>query len=130
MKKTFTEFKTMLLRPACYNGAQFEAELVLDESDLYRESLDIVRALGMPVGDTVRVRGKIGSEEERKYSEYVSIYMSGDVLDEFISRFGIENITATLMLKLELVYSVYESTDYRCEAMEDEIIGFRLLEIC
>lgn len=130
MKKTFTEIKTMLLRPAHYKGIQFEAELVLDESDLYRESLNIVRALEMPVGDTVRVRGKIGGKEERKYSEYVSVYMSGDVLDELISRFGVENITVTLSLKLELIYAVYEADNCGYETVEEEAIGFRLLEIC
>ena len=131
MKKTFVQLKTMLLRPAYYNGEQFEADIIFNGADLDGETPTIMKALDMPFGDTAKIRGKLKREtESRKFGDYINIYISGDMLEDFIKRFGVEDVEATLTLKLELVYAVFQDNDCLSDPYDSEVIGFKLLGIC
>ena len=72
MKTTYKEFKKMSLRPAFYNGTQFDIDVIFDGADLHREGVTPTKALNMIVGDTVRVRGKVKSDKkDNNYDQFI-----------------------------------------------------------
>lgn len=124
--KTYEEFKIMSLRPAFYNGTQFEADVNFDEASAFRVSMAETEAVNMVQGDTVRIGGRICNENN---GEYISVLMCGDELTEFIEKYGVHEVSATVRMKLELVYAVYSCNDYSFEPSEEEIIAYKLIEI-
>ena len=128
MKTTYEEFKVMSLRPAYYNGTQFEADICFDEASAYRVYITEADAANMIRGDTVRISGKIRTDDKTDY-EFVTVYMCGDELTEFIEKFGAHKISATVRMKLELVYTAYEETSWNDEHRKEEMIIYKLLGI-
>lgn len=126
--KTYEEFKVMELRPAYYNGTVFEIDVEFKESTVFGVGIEVAKAINMVVGDTVRISGKVFGEEADY--EYISIYMCGDVLTDFIGKYGVGKITAErVRMKLEQIYTVYKCNDYGFEPKEEEITAYKLIEI-
>lgn len=125
MKITYEGLKIMLLRPALYNGKEFEADIEFTYGSLFRAKLYETDALAMPSGDTTKIPGKISFEEEKKY-EQIPIYMSADVLTRFIEEYGIHRINATVGMKLKLVYAIYTENSSTNPVRED-LIAFELV---
>ncbi len=128
MKTAFEEFKVMSLRPAFYNGTQFEAEIIFNEANAYSVDITEAEAVNMIPGDTVRINGKITDDTEKDY-DFISVYMCGEELTEFIEKYGIHKVSGTVRMKLEIVYSVYEYNEYGMEPIRTEKTVFRLLGI-
>ena len=126
--KTYEEFKIMKLRPAFYNGTVFEIDVEFTDTSAFRVDIDVAKAINMTVGDTIRISGNV-FVEEADY-EYISIYMCGDVLTDFINKYGVNNITTDrVRMKLEQIYTVYNCNDYSLEPKEEEITAYKLIEI-
>ena len=126
--KTYEEFKVMSLRPAIHNGAVFEVDVDFDDAPIFRIDIDFSRAIGTPMGDSVKIRGKVFAEEEDY--EYINIYMYGDAFTDFINKYGVNHITANVRMKLEQVYTIYEAReDYCYEPKKVEIVAYKLVEI-
>ena len=125
--KTFEEFSVMTLRPAHYNGTVFEIDVEFKEASLFEAGIDVVKAIGMTGGDTVRISGRILSDESE--CEFVSVYMCGDVLSDFINKYGVRKINASVRMKLELIYAVYENRDFVVDPKNEEITAYRLIEL-
>lgn len=126
--KTYEEFKVMALRPAHYNGTVFEIDVEFYDASAFRVDIEVAKAINMTVGDTVRIGGKVFGEEADY--EYISIYMCGDVLTDFIGKYGVNNITTDrVRMKVEQKYTVYKYNDYSFEPKEEEIIAYRLIEL-
>ena len=125
MKKTFENFKMMSLRPALYNGTVFETDVSFNDASAFRVGIKEARALNMICGDTVRIRGRVCGTSD---CEYIEIYMCGDALTDFISKHGTFKITGEIGMKLELIYAVYENTEFSIEPEKEEITAFRLIE--
>ena len=126
--KTYEEFKVMKLRPAFYNGTVFEIDVEFNDASAFRVDIEIAKAINMTVGDTVRIGGKVFSEEADY--EYISICMCGDALADFIGKYGVNKITTDrVRMKLEQVYAVYKCNDYSIEPRDEEITAYKLIEI-
>ncbi len=125
MKITYKEFRKMSLRPAFYNGTQFEIDVIFDGTDLHREGITPTKALHMIVGDTVRVRGMVKADGKDNDYDYISIYICGEELEDFINRYGVDDINATVTLKLESVYATYDSEQFCSEPATEEITGYK-----
>ena len=121
MKITHNELKLMLMRPAVYNGEEFEIDVQLENASLRRTDLAEADAIGMKPGDTASIRGEafFGDAAER-----VTVYMSEDILTEFVERYGLESVTDAVTMRVKLTYATNEY--YGCP---DEIIACKLLEI-
>lgn len=127
--KTFEEIKIMSLRPAFYNGTQFEAEVSFDEASAFRVSITETEAVNMILGDTVRISGKIKTEDEKDY-EYISVFMCGDELSEFIEKYGVHKVSGTVRMKLELIHAVYyEDATWDNERKKEDLTVYKLLGI-
>lgn len=127
MKTTFKKFRTISLRPALYNGTEFEIDINFDEASVFRTDLVITEAINMMPGDTVRIGGYVFEEDTNH--QYINIYMCGDALTSFISKYGTDNISAVVSMKLELIYGTYTDTDYCYEPKKEEIAAYKLIEI-
>lgn len=127
MKITYEEFNAMELRPAYYNGTQFEIDIDFRKVSPHRVGIEVSKAINAVVGDTVRISGKVFIEN----SDFINIdvYMCGDVLSDFIEKYGSGRITETIKMKLERVYAVYECNDYSFEPNKEEIAAYKLIEI-
>ena len=126
--KTYEEYKIMGLRPAFYNGTVFEIDVEFKDTSAFRVDIDVAKAINMTVGDTVRISGKVFGEEADY--EYISIYMCGDALTDFIGKYGVNKITIDRVhMKLKQIYAVYKCNDYSVEPREEEITAYKLIEI-
>ncbi len=126
--KTYDEIKIFSLRPAFYNGIQFETDVCFEKANVFRVSITETEAVGMIQGDTVRINGKIKSEDE-KDCEYISVYMCGDELAEFIEKYGVSKVSGTARMKLELIYAIYEETNWNDERKKEDMVAYKLLGI-
>lgn len=126
MNITYEDFKLIQLRPAKYSGKEITLEVQFNGHNLYRTDINEARALGFKPGDTVSINGKVQFDNDDSSYEFVTIYMSEDVLTEFIEKFGISKITSKVNMKLKYVYAVYEEDPFM-EEKQQEIVGFILL---
>lgn len=127
MKTTFEEFSVMALRPALYNGKHLEVDVDFRKASFRRVGIEVSKAINAPVGDTVKISGNIFTGNSD--FNHIGIYMYGDVLTDFINRYGINRISGTVRMKLEQVYAVYEYNNYGIEPVEEEITAYKLVEI-
>ncbi len=125
--KTYEEFMEIELRPAYYNGTVFEIDVEFNEASVFGVGIEVAKAINMVTGDTVRIGGKVCGEGSD--FEYINVYMSGDILTEFIEKYGVRKITNSVRMKLELVYAVYDCNDYGFEPREEEITAYKLIEL-
>lgn len=126
MNITCEDFKLIQLRPAKYSGKEITLEVQFNGHNLYRTDINEARALGLKPGDTVSINGKVQFDNDNSSYEFVTVYMSEDVLTEFIEKFGISKITSKVNMKLKYVYAVYEEDPF-IEEKQQEIVGFILL---
>lgn len=109
MKMTsFDLFRQISLRPAAYKGTTVFFEVEFNNAKLYKADMHVSSALGLKNGNTCYIRGKCVFEDE-KY-EYVDLYMTDEVLDDFISRFGTYNINEKIVVEAEVAYATYSSS--------------------
>ncbi len=127
MKITYEEFKIMSLRPAFNNGSQFEIEVTFSDAELHRTGISDTKALNMLIGDTVRVSGGVKIDGKDDKYKWITIYMCGEELEDFIGKYGVENINATTTLKLEMAYAVYEYDQYCGDSVTEEITGYKYI---
>lgn len=76
MKISYNEYKLMLLRPAVYNGEEFEIDVQFNNDSLYRTEVAIAEALNMKHGDTASIHGKVCFDNKESIYDCISIYMS------------------------------------------------------
>ncbi len=129
MKISYSKYKLMLLRPAIYNGEEFELDVQFNKDSLYRTDFAIAEALNMKHGDTASIHGKACFDNEDSSYDYIKVYMSESVLTKFIERYGFNKINATVSIKAKFVYAVYNSDEFYDEGKKEEIIACKLLEI-
>lgn len=129
MKMSYKTFKLMLLRPAVYNGEEFEIDVQFNNDSLYRTDFAVVDAINMTHGDTASIHGKVCFDNGDSSYEYIKIYMSESVLTEFIERYGFNKINATVSIKAKFVYALYSSEEFFDEDKKEEIIACKLLKI-
>lgn len=129
MKISYNEYKLMLLRPAVYNGEEFEIDIQFNNDSLYRTDFSIAEALNLKNGDTASIHGKVCFDDKESSYDYIKIYMSESVLTEFIEKYGFSNISADVIIKAKFVYAIYASGEFYDEETKEEIIACKLLEI-
>lgn len=129
MKTSYQTFKLMLLRPAVYNGEEIEIDVRFDNDFLHHTDISEAEVIDMKPGDTVSIRGKICFDDEDSSCEYITIYMSEDILTEFIDNFGFGKITAAIRMRVKFIYAVQNNKDFCFEEKKEEIIACKLLEI-
>ena len=129
MKICYNIFKLMLIRPAVYNGEEFEIKASFDEASLYRTDIATTAAIHTEAGDTASIRGKICFEDENSLCEYITIYVSENTLTEFITKYGFNKISATVKMKVKFIYAVHSPNDFCGDERKEEIIACQLIEI-
>lgn len=129
MEKSFYEaFKLMELRPAVYKGREIDlVPVVFYENNMYKVETEEVEALGMKIGDTVELGGKILSDDEPNESIYIDLYLSEDVLTDFIEKYGYKKLKGKVVMKLQLLHEVVES-DLIMERTT-ELTGYKVLAL-
>lgn len=129
-KLSKNEFKTMLLRPALYNNKEIEIDIDCKNSCIHRTEITEATAIDMIPGDTVSIYVRAFFDDGDLLGEYITMYMSGNCLSDFIEKVGISNITAKLRVKVKFIYTIYstDNFDYE-EGKKEEIIACKLLEI-
>ena len=129
MEKNFYEaFKLMELRPAVYKGREIDlVPVVFCENNMYKVDVEEIESLGMEIGDTVKLGGKIISDEEPYEIIYIDLYLSEDILTEFIEKYGYKKIKGKVIMKLQLLHEVVESN----LIMETtrELAGYKVLAL-
>lgn len=126
MKINYDEFMLRFLRPALFNGEELELTVEFKNATMYNVDAGTAKAIRTRVGDTVSVFGHINFEGDN--SKLVTLYLTGDVLTEFINAYGIRNITGTVPMKLKHVYAAISNYEYAEEKYE-EVVGFQVIDI-
>ena len=127
-KNFYDQFKLMELRPAIYKDKQIDrVPVVFYENSMYRVETEEVEALGMKIGDTVELGGKIISDEEPDASIYIDLYLSEAVLTEFIENYGYKKLKGKVVMKLQLMHEVVESDLIMERTIE--LTGYKVLAI-
>lgn len=129
MKIPYKTFKLMLLRPAVYNGEEFEIDVEFSNDSLYRTDFSVADAINLKTGDTVHIKGKIKFENEATSYEFITVYISESILTEFIDKYGFNKITTTVGMEVKFIYAVHSSEDFFNEGKKEEIIACKLLKI-
>ena len=127
MKISYKEFKTNSLRPAYYNGTQFDVDVTFENADLRREGVTVTEALNMIVGDTVRISGLVRDTGKKNEYERISIFLCGEELDDFIGKYGVNDISVTVPLKLELIYAKYYCEQFCSDPITEEVVGYKYI---
>lgn len=129
MEKSFYEaFKLMELRPAVYKGREIDlVPVVFYENNMYKVETEEVEALGMKIGDTVELGGKILSDDEPNESIYIDLYLSEDVLTDFIEKYGYKKLKGKVVMKLQLLHEIVESDLIMERTIE--LTGYKVLAI-
>ena len=120
-------YRLVSLRPAAYKGTTVFFEVELNNAKLYKADMYVSSVLGLKNGNTCYVRAKALFEEE-KYS-FIDLYMTDDVLDNFIDRFGTDNINEKIVVEAEVAYATYSSSGdsyYNDSELED---SYKLIDI-
>ena len=105
---TFDRYRKISLRPAAYKGTKVAFVVEIRNEKLYKADMHVSSALGCKNGNTCYVKSKCVFEDE-KY-EYIDLYMTGEVLDNFIIRFGTDNINEKIVVEAEVAYATYSSS--------------------
>ena len=126
MKINYDEFMLRILRPALFKGEELELSVEFKNATMYNVDVGTSKAIKTTVGDTVSVFGHVNFEGDN--SKLITLYLSGDVLTEFINIYGIRDINATVPMRLKHVYAVIENFEYAEEKYE-EVIGFQVMNI-
>ncbi len=126
---THNEFKLMLLRPAIYNGREFEIEVDCSNIYFHRADINEATAIQTTPGDTVSVHIKCCFENDTaSFGEYITMYMCGEALTEFINKVGISNQNGNFKVKVKFIYAIYNKSEFDYdEPRKEEIIGCKLL---
>lgn len=117
---TYGLYRQIALRPAAFKGTNVTFVVEIRNEKLYKADMHVSSALGCKNGNTCYVRSKCVFEDE-KY-EYIDLYMTGEVLDNFISRFGTDNINEKIVVEAEVAYATYSSSGdpyYNDSELED-----------
>ena len=112
------------LRPGAYNNITTIYKIVCNEGIIFKADIGIVDALNMKRGDTCYIRCKAEFDDNH---EYIDVYMDGEMLSEFISKFGMEHINCSFVGEFEAKYGTYSTYDpYINDA---EVYGYKLKNI-
>lgn len=132
MNKTISkqEFELMMLRPALYNDKEFEIEIECKNLYLHRTDINEALAIKTTPGDTVSVHIKCCFENDTaSFGEYITMYMCGEALTEFINKVGISNQNGNFKVKVKFIYAIYNKSEFDYdEPRKEEIIGCKLLK--
>ena len=130
MKMNYDEFMLRFLRPAIFNGEELELEVEFEKASMYSVNINNVKALRMPVGDTVCIGACVhfAESDTKTHGKFFTIYMSGDELTKFINKFGTRDICGKVKMRVKHVYVVLEKENYT-DTEYEEIIGFELLSL-
>lgn len=131
MELTDYEFYRLVsLRPAAYKGATVFFKIELSNAKLYKADMHVSSELELKNGNSCYIRGKCVFGDE-KY-EYVDLYMTDEVLDDFISRFGTDNINEKIVVEAEVVYATYSSSGdpyYNDSELEDSYKVVNIIDV-
>ena len=112
------------LRPGAYKNVTTIYKIVCNEGIIFKADISKVDALNMKRGDTCYIRCKAVFETNH---EYIDIYIDGENLSEFISKFGMEHINCSFVGEFEAQYGTYSTYDpYINDA---EVYGYKLKNI-
>lgn len=126
MKINYDNLMLRFLRPALFKGEELELSVEFKNATMYNVDAGTAKAIKTTVGDTVSVFGHANFEGDN--SKLITLYLSGDVLTEFIETYGIRNLTGTVQMRLKHVYAVIENFEYTEEKYE-EVVGFQVMDI-
>ena len=130
MTENDIRIKLRLNSPAIFAGSEFEADLELRNTNLLRTDAETAERIGLTPGVTASVRCRIVYDDCASGIDYITVYITGKNLPEFICKYGTSDINAVIKIKAELIYTVYREFDYeKNEHLPKEIIGCRLLDI-
>lgn len=126
----YDEFMLRFLRPAIFNGEELELDVEFEKASMYSVNINKVRALKMPVGDTICIGACIHfiESDTKTHDKFITIYMSGDELTKFINKYGARDISDKIKMRVKHVYEVLEKENYS-DTEYEEIIGFELLSL-
>jgi hypothetical protein len=129
-KITHNEFKLMLLRPAIYNGKEFEMEVDCSNIYFHRADINEATAIQTTPGDTVSVYIKCCFENESKsFGEHITMYMCEEALTKFIDRVGFSEPKGKFRVRVKFIYAIYSTSEFDYdESKKEEIIGCKLLK--
>lgn len=121
----------ILLRPSKYNGREFELEVRFNDDFIRRTSVREAEELGFTLGDTVEIFGKAKIANDLSDElHFITLYLCDDIIDEFIAKVGVANISYFVTCKTRFVYKTYERSNLTGTKTEiDEIVGFQLTEL-
>lgn len=121
----------ILLRPAKYNGQEFELKVSFNDDFIRRTSIREAEELGFTLGDTVEIFGKAKiANDLSDEMHFITLYLCDDVIDEFFEKVGVANISYFITCKARLVYRTYERSNLTGTKTEtDEMVGFQLTEL-
>ncbi len=128
MKTSYKDFKIMLLRPAVSDGKEVEICMDFDNDSIYRTQADDALSLGLKPGDTAHIRGKIRFDGDNSQCEYITLYMSESLLEEFIEKYGFYKICASVRMKAVFNY-VLQNKEYGLAEQNEELLAFKLSEL-
>lgn len=128
MEKNFHEtLELMELRPVKYKGTEIDyVPVVFDDCRMYKLDIEDADPLGMTPGDSVRISCRVYSDENKHNYIFTSLYLSDDVLSDFISKFDGLKIKGCAKMKLQLVYEIVDDI---CYETKKELFGFKVLKI-
>ena len=93
-----------------YKGREIDlVPVVFYENNMYKVEAEESDTLGMKIGDTVELGGKILSDDEPNESIYIDLYLSEAVLTDFIEKYGYKKLKGKVVMKLQLLHEVVES---------------------
>lgn len=121
-------FNLITLRPAKFSSSEVKLKLDFTGCSLSRTPIVDAKILNLLPGDTVETYVKVIFDDEKGGAfNYIHVYLSGDVLTEFIDKYGISDIDSTVRGKFRLEYRTTDNN----ELLEEyyEIIAFIMIEL-
>lgn len=131
MKLTAETLELIELRPAVYSETEYEFVISFTDQSLKKVGLERANALETQAGNTAYLYGTVLFEEDDKdnsFSREVYLFLTGDVLDDFIEQYGYKKINGDFTVRGEFVYKTYSASVFYNEDNE-EIGGFILQEV-
>lgn len=114
------EFYKMDIAPAKHTGEVFTAYFISEGAHLHRLPVEEALCHEFVPGDSAELRCKIEFDDTEK-TQYVTLYLTGDVLQEFIEKYGVRNVECEFTAVVELFYDV---GDVYAPTEDEEYYGF------
>lgn len=112
MTITKKQFKLISLIPARFTDNVVELMLDFSHTTLSKTRIADAKIIDLPPGDTVEAFVRlIFDEEEGPSSNYITVYMCGDVLTSFLRRYGFIDICSAIRGRFKIEYRTTEEED-------------------